>query len=272
MLEWPGFLKDREEDAPEATNLFHILSDTCAPQIGAGSLRINGVVCPAVITQLPEQAGFTEYVGGGAAPALRLGAAAPLPVTPLTPWRLQPSQTRSAGVPPVSRRINIGAPWPKALNDAYRGTALHLALRTYLTRPDLAPALALATGLDDATLALVAERATALKAWLADQGYTDLRAEIPVLGHTPEGAEIPGALDLLAIGPAGAMLIDHKSGGGGDGFGPYWPQLSSYAGLLAGLYPQHPLQGVAVFWVDHGWLELADEGASAGAFAQARVN
>ena len=65
---------------------------------------------------------------------------------------------------------------------------------------------------------------------------------------------------------------DHKSGGGGDGFGPYWPQLSSYAGLLAGLYPQHPLQGVAVFWVDHGWLELADEGASAGAFAQARVN
>ena len=153
----------------------------------------------------------------------------------------------------MSRRINIGAPWPKALNDAYRGTALHLALRTYLTRPDLAPALALATGLDDATLALVAERATALKAWLADQGYTDLRAEIPVLGHTP-------------------MLIDHKSGGVGDGFGTYWPQLSSYVGLLAGLYPQHPLQGVAVFWVDHGWLELADEGASAGAFAQARVN
>ena len=272
VLEWPGFLKDREEDAPEATNLFHILSDTCAPQIGAGSLRINGVDCPALITQLPEEAGFTEYAGGAAASALRFGAAAPLPVTPLTPWRLQPSQTRSAGVPPVSRRINIGAPWPKALNDAYRGTALHLALRTYLTRPDLAPALALATGLDDATLALVAERATALKAWLADQGYTDLRAEIPVLGHTPEGAEIPGALDLLAIGPAGAMLIDHKSGGGGDGFGPYWPQLSSYAGLLAGLYPQHPLQGVAVFWVDHGWLELADEGASAGACAQARVN
>lgn len=272
VLEWPGFLKDREEDAPEATNLFHILSDTCAPQIGAGSLRINGVDCPALVTQLPEEAGFTEYAGGAAASALRFGAAAPLPVTPLTPWRLQPSQTRSAGVPPVSRRIDIGAPWPKALNDAYRGTALHLALRTYLTRPDLAPALALATGLDDATLALVAERATALKAWLADQGYTDLRAEIPVLGYTPEGAEIPGTLDLLAIGPAGAILIDHKSGGVGDGFGPYWPQLSSYTGLLAGLYPQHPLQGVAVFWVDHGWLELADQGASAGAFAQARVN
>ncbi|WP_418260614.1 UvrD-helicase domain-containing protein [Fuscovulum blasticum] len=258
VLEWPGFLKEREEDTPEATNLFHILSDTCTPKIGTGSLRINGVDCPAIITQLPEQAGFTECAGGAAVPALRFGAAAPLPATPLTPWRLQPSQTRSAGAPPTARRIEIGTPWPRALNDATRGTALHLALRTYLTRPDLAPALAPATGFDDATLALVAERATALKVWLAEQGYTELRAEIPVLGHTSEGAEIPGTIDLLAIGPKGCLLIDHKSGGAGEGFGPYWPQLSSYAGLLAGLYPQHPPQGVAVFWIDHGWLELAE--------------
>ncbi|WP_226937493.1 UvrD-helicase domain-containing protein [Pseudogemmobacter faecipullorum] len=258
VLEWPGFLKDREEDAPEAANLFHILSDSCAPEIGTGSLRINGVDCPAVITQLPEQAGFTEYAGGAEAPALRFGAAAPLPMTPLTPWRLQPSQTRSAGVPPVSRRVDIGAPWPQTLNDATRGTALHLALRTYLTRPDLAQALAPATEFDDATLALVAERARALKTWLSDQGYTELQAEISVLGQTAEGAEIPGTIDLLAIGPQGCLLIDHKSGGDGEGFGPYWPQLSSYAGLLAGLYPQHPLQGVAVFWIDHGRLELAE--------------
>lgn len=114
------------------------------------------------------------------------------------------------------------------------------------------------TGFDDATLALVAERARALKTWLSDQGYTELQAEISVLGQTAEGAEIPGTIDLLAIGPQGCLLIDHKSGGDGEGFGPYWPQLSSYAGLLAGLYPQHPLQGVAVFWIDHGRLELAE--------------
>ena len=272
VLEWPGFLKDREEDAPEATNLFHILSDTCAPRIGTGNLRINGVDCPSVITQLPEQAGSTGYAGGGAAPALRFGAAVPLPVTPLTPWRLPPSQTRSAGVPPVSRRVDIGAPWPKTLNNATRGTALHLALRTYLTRPDLAPVLAAATGLEDVTLTLVAERARALKVWLADQGYTELRAEIPVLGQTAEGAEIPGTIDLLAIGPKGCLLIDHKSGGGGEGFGSYWPQLSSYAGLLAGLYPQHPLQGAGVFWIDHGSLELADEVSLTDAFAPTEVH
>jgi len=257
VLEWPGFIKERDEDAPGATNLFHILSDTCAPKIGTSSLRINGVDCPTVITQLPEQAGFTEYAGGAAAPELCFGSAAPLAATPLTPWRLQPSQTRSVGGPPVARRIDIGAPWPKALNDSSRGTALHLSLRTYMTRPDLAPALTAATGFDDATLALVAERATALKVWLATEGYTELRAEIPVLGHTAEGAEIPGTIDLLAVGPAGCLLIDHKSGGGGDGFGPYWPQLSSYATLVGRLFPNHPLQGVALFWIDHGWLELA---------------
>ncbi len=260
VLEWPGFIKERDEDAPEATNLFHILSDTCAPKIGTSSLRINGVDCPTVVKQLPEQAGFTEYAGGAAAPELCFGSAAPLAATPLTPWRLQPSQTRSVGGPPAARRLDIGAPWPKALNDASRGTALHLSLRTYMTRPDLAPALAAATGFDDATLALVAERATALKAWLATEGYTELRAEIPVLGHTAEGAEIPGIIDLLAVGPAGCLLIDHKSGGGGDGFGPYWPQLSSYATLVGRLFPNHPLQGVALFWIDHGWLELAVPG------------
>jgi hypothetical protein len=52
-------------------------------------------------------------------------------------------------------------------------------------------------------------------------------------------------------------LIDHKSGGAGEGFGLYWPQLSSYGALVARLFPQHPLQGLAVFWIDRGRLELA---------------
>jgi ATP-dependent exoDNAse (exonuclease V) beta subunit len=111
--------------------------------------------------------------------------------------------------------------------------------------------------LDDTTLELVAERATVLNAWLAADGYTDLLCEIPLLGRTKEGAEIPGMIDLLAVGPKGCLLIDHKTGGAGEGFGLYWPQLSSYAALVERLFPQHPLQGVAVFWVDHGLLELA---------------
>jgi ATP-dependent helicase/nuclease subunit A len=131
-----------------------------------------------------------------------------------------------------------------------------------LTRPDLITALPATTGLDEATLALVAERAAALKAWLTTQGCTDLYCEIPVLAHSPEGAEIPGTIDLLAIGPSGCLLIDHKSGGAGEGFGLYWPQISSYAALVARLFPQHPLHGVAVYWLDHGRLELAQISAT----------
>lgn len=269
VLEWPGFLKERDDEEPEAKNLFHIFADNCAPQIGADGLRIGGVDCPATIPQLPEQARITQYTVGANVSLSRFGEAFPLHLFPLTPWRLRPSQTRSAVVPPATRRIVLGQQWPKALSDAARGTELHLALRTYLTRPDLASALASATRLDDAALRLVAERADTLKAWLFSEGYTDLHSEIPVLGFTPDGAEIPGTIDLLAIGPTGCLLIDHKSGGVGEGFGAYWPQLSSYAGLLAGLYAQHPLKAVAVFWIDYGWLELADKGAPAGAFAQA---
>jgi ATP-dependent exoDNAse (exonuclease V) beta subunit len=258
VLEWPGFIKERDEDAPEAKCLFHVFTDACAPQVGSGKLRIGGVDCPSYITQMPEQAGFTEYLAGANTDTPRLGHATPLPTATLTPWRLQPSQSTTAQPAPNSQCVTLGAPWPRTISDAARGTALHLALRTCLTRTDLITALPATTGLDEATLALVAERAAALKAWLSTQGYTDFCCEIPVLAHSPEGAEIPGTIDLLAIGPQGCVLIDHKTGGAGVGFGPYWPQLAAYTGLAAKFFPQHPLQGVAVFWVDHGRLEIAE--------------
>lgn len=260
VLEWPGFLKEREADAPEATNLFHVLMDKCTPQIGTNSLKVGGVDCPAVIKHMPEQAGFTEFAIGVVNLTPRFGPDKPLDSTSLSPWRLQPSQSRIEGTEPETRTIALGAPWPKTLNDTARGTALHLALRTYLNRPDLAYRLPSATPLDQATLELISERANALRQWLAEKGFTDLASEIPVLGFSKDGAEIPGIIDLLAIGPEGCLLIDHKSGGSGVGLGAYWPQLSSYAGLVKNLYPQYPLNGVAVFWVDHGHLELASIG------------
>jgi ATP-dependent exoDNAse (exonuclease V) beta subunit len=266
VLEWPDFLKEREEDAPEASCLFHVLQDTCAPVLGANELRIGGVTCPARVVGMPEQAGFTEYRTGAADRPARPGAVVPLPAVPLSPWRLQPSQLVSRGKAPESRGLTLGPAWPTVSNDATRGTALHLALRTYLTRPDLAPALPEATGLDPATLSAVAERASALKDWLTAQGYTRLICEIPVLDHTPEGAEIPGTIDLLAIGPGGCLLIDHKSGGAGSGLGPYWPQLAAYARLVPSILPDHPLHAAAIFWIDHGTLdmvEMAESGSEA---------
>jgi ATP-dependent exoDNAse (exonuclease V) beta subunit len=256
VLEWPGFIKERDDDAPDAKCLFHVFTDACAPQVSSGKLRIGAVDCPSLITQMPEHAGFTEYLAGAITDMPRLGSATPLPAVTLTPWRLQPSQSTTAHPAPDSQSVTLGAAWPRTVSDATRGTALHLALRTCLTRPDLIAALPSATGLDEATLELVAERANALKTWLSAEGYTDLYCEIPVLAHSPEGAEIPGTIDLLAIGPKGCLLIDHKTGGAGKGFGPYWPQLSAYADLVAKHFPRHPLQGVALLWVDHGRLDL----------------
>jgi len=110
--------------------------------------------------------------------------------------------------------------------------------------------------LDETTLELVAERAAELKAWLAANGYTDVLCEIPLLGRTKEGAEIPGIIDLLALGSKGCLLIDHKTGGEGEGFGLYWPQLSAYADLVRDIFHTYELNGVAVLWVDHGRLDF----------------
>jgi ATP-dependent exoDNAse (exonuclease V) beta subunit len=256
VLEWPGFIKERDEDAPEAKCLFHVFTDACAPQVGSGKLRIGAVDCPSLITQMPEHAGFTKYLAGAITDTPRIGHATPFPAVTLTPWRLQPSQATTAQPAPDSQTVTLDAAWPRTVSNATRGTALHLALRTCLTRPDLIAALPSATGLDEATLELVAERAAALKAWLSDAGYTILQCEIPVLGRSLDGAEIPGMIDLLAIGPQGCLLIDHKTGGTGAGLGPYWPQLLAYVGLQAGMYPEIPVLGAALHWMDHGKLEI----------------
>jgi len=126
-------------------------------------------------------------------------------------------------------------------------------------RQDLEEELAAATGLNEETLTLVADRAEALKAWLSDAGYSELHCEIPVLYETEVGTLINGTIDLLAVGPKGSILIDHKSGGSGEGLGPYWPQLAAYADLVAKLFPKHPLQGIGIFWIDHGSLELVGQ-------------
>lgn len=258
VLEWPEFLKDRADDAPEAKCLFHILEDCCAPQVSAESLRISGTDCPAHITSAPEIAGVSDYAGNTESERVLFGKQEPLIAKPLTPWRLQPSQMMSQETAPDSRRINIGAPWTQTVSNADRGTAIHLAMRTFLTRPDLSSGLATATDLDPEVLEQLANRSDALKAWLSSQGYKELLCEIPVIGFSSEGAEMPGTIDLLAIGGSGSFLIDHKTGGTGEGFGPYWPQLTSYAGILAQLFPEHPLQGMGIFWVDHGNLEMAE--------------
>jgi ATP-dependent exoDNAse (exonuclease V) beta subunit len=259
ILEWPAFLKERDEEAPGASCLFNVFDDTCHPVFGGNVIRLGGIDCDATIHTLPDQAGLTMVSLGNVEQPARFGSVYPMPQIAQTPWRLNPSQLVADVPPPATRGISLGAAWSVGPSSAARGTALHLAMRTCLTRPDLAPALAAATGLDNETLRQVAERARSLKDWLSAQGYSELHCETPVMGTTKAGGEISGTIDLLACGPSGCVLIDHKTGGPGDGFGTYWPQLSAYDNLVSTLMPEKPVRGLGIFWIDHGRLDLAVE-------------
>jgi len=268
VLEWPSFLKEREGDAPQAQNLFHVFEDCCDPQVEGEMLHIGGVSCPTRVRAMPEIAGLTVWHDAAATGFQRLGKDRPLPPVVLSPWRVQPSGLNgTGGVAPPSRTVELGSALPGLGSSAQRGTALHLALRTFMARPDLMDYLPAATGLDTATLAQLEMRAAALKDWLTEQGFDRLAFEIPLLGRSAEGADIPGNVDLLAEGLRGLLIIDHKSGGSGEGLGPYWPQLAAYAGLVAEAFPDKPVLGMAIHWVDHGRLEIADATCPAEALA-----
>lgn len=256
VLEWPGFLKERDEEDP-AQCLFHVFEDDCRPAVGKAVLKVNGTECPASVIQCPEEAQASELAGYSATGLRLMGGRVPLDPVEQTPWRVTPSGTAGAAGAPAADRIPLGEPWPGMANTAARGTAIHQALHCLLVRPDLAPALEPATGLDAGTLALVAQRAAELKAWLSARGFTELRGEIPVLLRTDTGAEISGTIDLLAIGSRGCLLVDHKTGGAGEGFGPYWPQLEAYIRVVRKVLPDRPVLGAAIHWVDHGALALA---------------
>lgn len=271
ILEWPLFLKERSGDHGQAECLFHVLEDACDPTTNNDSLFINGVACPARIVDPPDLATLTEYRKGRDGRPARFGKTKPLPSTPLSPWRLQPSGMEIAiGSAPSSKDFSIGSRWSAGPSDAERGTSVHLALRTYLTRPDLAQHLPGATGLDHESLSRIEERAAGLRQWLSDSGFDEIRCEIPFVGGVPGGTEIAGTIDLLAIGPKGCLLIDHKTGGIGEGLGPYWPQLSAYLKVVPQLFPETPLTAVAIFWIDHGRLSVANlwdfEGAGTSKF------
>lgn len=140
-----------------------------------------------------------------------------------------------------------------------RGTALHLAFRVLAKRPDLADRLPAATGLDPAVLAAVGGQVTALRDWLAAEGFPDLHLELPLHVTHPDGSETLGVIDALAMGPEGLMIIDHKSGPAPDPearFAGYWPQLAAYAQAVALAFPGRPVRRVAVHWMEEGRLTV----------------
>ena len=103
-----------------------------------------------------------------------------------------------------------------------------------------------------------------MKAWLAAQGFEELHFELPLHDRAPDGSETRALIDCLALGPAGACILDHKSGPAPDPaarFAGYLPQLEAYASLASRAFPDRPVRLLAVNWMTEGRVSTLETAA-----------
>lgn len=258
VLEWPDFALGKIGDGPGPAHHAEMLIREAGCAVEADGLRVGDAAFPATIIACGAEAPEPDAGRHGAAtaPRLRFGALMTAPDATSTPWRSRPSEALATdGGPFTTRSALAGPPLPSAMvaTAAERGSVLHRALRVLLARPELRHRLPEATGLDAAAISALAERAAALRGWLAQAGYARLHCETPVQRRTADGAEINGVIDLLAEGPGGWLILDHKSGTGT--FDDYRGQLEAYAALVD--IPAGQLVRLAIHWIDRGEIETA---------------
>lgn len=140
-----------------------------------------------------------------------------------------------------------------------KGTAVHEALRILLQRPDLAHRVAAHCRLSEADVEALEQQAQGLTKALVDMGYPDLHVEQPLEITLADGGTLAAIIDLIAEGPHGYVIVDHKSGAVDDHaerMATYWPQLAAYIDAVENA-GEKQIRGVAVFWTDTGELSFA---------------
>lgn len=232
-------------------------------------LGLCGQKLPArvIAMDLPEppEADPPEADPLAAPPVPRFGLARPAPAAILHPWRATPSGLVADPKAPRPRLASLplgpGLPRSETFDHATtRGSALHLALRVALQAPERLAEAAAATGLAAPTLASIATQARALRHWLTAEGYDRLHCELPLQETTPDGAQVNAIVDLLAEGPRGLLVIDHKSGPCPDPevrFASYQPQLAAYADLATRAFAK-PVRALVITWIDEGRMSRLD--------------
>ena len=199
-------------------------------------------------------------------PVPRFGLARPHPDTPLRLWRTTPSGliAPANAARPSLRHVALGAA-VRRQRDGFdlateRGSAWHLAFRVAADRPERLAAVGPTTGLAPDTLAEIAAQATSLRDWLAQAGFERLHFELPLQETATDGSEINAIIDLLAEGPEGLMIVDHKSGACPDPearFAGYAPQLNAYAVLAVRAFGK-PVRGLTINWMNEGLVSILD--------------
>lgn len=254
--------KSKPRDRPE--RMVDLLRDRGGLLTSDGSIEVCGQMFAASVSEgvaeEPEDVSAASTVSYP-----RFGTPRQTDGSWRTPWRESPSSLEPAA-PKTSLTINTvtlakaidtsGATFASA---ADRGTILHLAFRVLTNRPELSQQLAAATGLAPHVLEAIREQAQTLRSWLAAQGYDQLHFELPLQEIRPDGSQTNAIIDCLAEGPNGFIILDHKSGPCPDPearFGGYLPQLQSYARLMANAWPDKPVRGLVINWIDEGKLSF----------------
>ncbi len=141
-----------------------------------------------------------------------------------------------------------------------KGTAIHEALRILLQRPDLAHRVAAHCRLSRADVEGLEQQAQGLTKALAEMGYPELHVEQPLEIALDDGGTLNAIIDLIAEGPEGYLVVDHKSGAVDDHaqrMATYWPQLAAYAEAVEAA-GEKPVKGTLIFWTDTGELTSAE--------------
>ncbi|MDT8854872.1 UvrD-helicase domain-containing protein [Paracoccaceae bacterium Fryx2] len=224
-------------------------------------LKACDSVFPARITALGREWVEPPMIAEPVDPVASFGMLKPHAGGGRTPWRQSPSTLVAAldGPAPHLQHADLG-PRIGVARDGIglatdRGTAWHLAFRVLSERPEMTARLSTASGLDPATLDAIAAQSSAMRDWLAAQGYTRLHHELPLQITALDGSQINGVIDCLAEGPEGYAIIDHKSGPCPDPdtrFATYLPQLRAYAAAVEHCMPGKPVRLLAINWMNEG--------------------
>ncbi|MDE1918043.1 MAG: UvrD-helicase domain-containing protein [Sphingomonadales bacterium] len=267
IVEWPQ--DDDASEAPLPITARRLLAEDAGLALGDNTVTIAGLSFSARVHALgkdmPPSFGEDEFDGLAIAAdrELRFAISAQAPVDALAVVSPSRAIVTSRPFPSGLRTMQVAAGCviaSEALTQATdRGTALHEALRILLQRPDLKHRVGAHCLLGDDDVEALAGQGLALSNALAGLGYDELHVEQPVEIPLADGGIQSVIIDLIAEGPDGYLIVDHKSGPVNDHalrFASYWPQLAAYADAVV-LVGAKPVTGAAVFWTDSGELTLA---------------
>lgn len=266
VIEWPQ--PDGVDEPPYPITAHRLLAENCGMEVKARALAIGDTSHDAAI-HTPDPKVPPCFVKDETGPAssdrreprfaiLARPGAPPRPV-------FAPSQALETQRPfPAGLATLAVAPGWRVEGENHKvatdkGTAIHEALRILLLRPDLAGRVADHCRLNDEDVAALRLQAEGLAKALGDLGFPEIHVEQPLEIALEDGGTLQAFVDLIAEGPQGYLIVDHKSGAVSNHaarMAAYWPQLAAYAAAVE-LIGGRPAAGTAIFWTETGELTVA---------------